>query len=46
MDHRPAILQTIIGGFESGITQDKSRQWSEWDLNIILIVFYNITLLI
>ena len=26
-------LFTKLGGHDSGITQDKPRQWSEWDLN-------------
>ena len=26
-------LFTKRGGYDSGITQYKSRQWSEWDLN-------------
>ena len=27
-------LFTKCGGHDSGLTQDKSRQWSEWDLNL------------
>ena len=26
-------LFTKCGGYDSGLTQDKSRQWSEWNLN-------------